>query len=368
MDFKFLQIKQFKKFKAQKPYLELRDKVKEIAIYKGGGGLGDLAVGVLFFKMIRDAFPDAKIYYMGIIYPRFEKIFKAIPYLDGYIHFERPDKGKGIRKFLNFRKLWKGKIDLLIDTQRRWETSFWLRCLNPKYMLSASFFLSDWPMPGLEYKKMHILEQLITLPARLGIQDFDLNSIQLSLPKTSQEKTEKFLSSFPNSKFIAMFPGCGMDFKNWMPEHFAKLGDLFAKKGYRILLLGSPKDIDLLRIVSKKMQSSSIIPLEIDKDSATEILDEAAILKHCKAIIGNDSGSLHLASCLGSLSAAIFGPTTPRKFSPIGKNSMVFYKNLACSPCRFKCSRAIKRECLSAITPEEVFLKISEHLKENLKT
>ncbi|MBU4304022.1 MAG: glycosyltransferase family 9 protein [Candidatus Omnitrophica bacterium] len=365
MDFAFLHTKPFKKFKSQKPYLELKDKVKEIAIYKGGGGLGDLAVGVPFFKMIREAFPDSKIYYMGIIYPRFEKIFKAIPYFDGYIHFERPDKGKGIRKFLRFRKEWKGKIDLLIDTQRRWETSFWLRCLNPKYMLSASAFLSDWPMPGLHYKKMHILEQLISLPARLGIQDFDLTGTKLSLPQESQCKAEKFLSGFSQSKFIAMFPGCGMDFKNWLPEYFAKLGDLFAEKGYNVLLLGSPKNIELLRAVSQKMRYPSILPLEINKNLTTEILDEAAILEYCKAVIGNDSGSLHLASCLGILSAAIFGPTTPRKFSPIGPRSIIFYKNLPCSPCRFQCSRTINRECLSAITPEEVFLKVSQYLEEN---
>ena len=139
--FEFRQRKDFIKFKKQKIFQDLRPEVKEIAVYKGGGGLGDLVVGVPFFNALKAAFPEASIKYMGIIYPRFKRIFQSISTIDGYIHYERPDKGKGMAEYFRFKRSMEGKIDLLIDTQRRWETSFWLRMLKPKYMLSASFFL-----------------------------------------------------------------------------------------------------------------------------------------------------------------------------------------------------------------------------------
>ncbi|MFH2138876.1 MAG: glycosyltransferase family 9 protein [Candidatus Omnitrophota bacterium] len=355
--FDFLKRKDFKKFKRQQIYRDILSQIKEIAVYKGGGGLGDLVVGIPLFKSLKQAFPDAKISYMGTIYPRFEKIFKSIDYIDDYIHYERVSKGKGIKRQLEFKKKLSGRIDLLIDTQRRWETSFWLKNLSPKYMLSASPFLSNWPMPGLPYKKMHTLEQLLALPARLGIQDFDLADNNINIPEQYKVKAEKFLSVY-KGKFAAILPSCGMQFKNWSPESFIKLADLLGEKGYTIILLGSTSELKLLKEVAGKIKSKVLIPAEADESFGEELLNSAAILKKCAVAVGNDSGGMHLASCVGILSATIFGPTTPRKFAPIGSRNIIFYKKLPCSPCRFKCVRSTYRECLEMITPEVVFEKI----------
>ncbi len=360
--FDFLKRKDFKRYLKDQAYLKIQDKVKEIAIYKGGGGLGDLVVAASFFKVFKQAFPKARIKYMGIIYPRFEKIFTAIPDIDGYIHYHRPDKGKRMKEYFEFKQSKSNKIDLLIDTQRRWETSFWLRRLKPKYMLSSSPFLSDWGMPLLNYKKMHVLEQLFTLPARLGIEMPDDFACELEIPQNFKDNAKKMLSGC-SDKIVALMPSCGMAFKNWLPAYFAKLGDLFANRGYTIIILGSPKELELFKEIADRMKQRPIIPAEIDRLFSEELMNDAAVLQQCRVAIGNDSGGMHLASCLGVLSATIFGPTTPRKFSPIGKHNIIFYNKLSCSPCRFKCSRKIQRECLVNITPEEVFNKGMEHLK-----
>ena len=65
--FEFLNRNDFKKFREQEIYKKIKNEVKEIAVYKGGGGLGDLVVAVSFFKTRKIAFPEAKIKYMGII-------------------------------------------------------------------------------------------------------------------------------------------------------------------------------------------------------------------------------------------------------------------------------------------------------------
>ena len=361
--FDFLKRKDFARFQQEKPFQGIQDEVREIAIYKGGGGLGDLIVGINFFKQFKKHFPKAKINYLGVIYPRFEKIFKAIPYIDGYIHFERPNKGKGLNNYFKFKKQMRGRIDLLVDTQRRWETSFWLRMLGAKFMLSASPFLSDWNMPVLNYKKMHIVEQMFTLPARLGMQDFteDWQS-SLNIPQENRKNAEKFAPA--GAKIAVLMPSSGMVFKNWMPEYFAKLGDLFANSGYMTIILGSPKDKEIFENISNAMNHKPVIPVLEDESFAQEILNDAAILEKAKVAVGNDSGGMHLASALGVLCATVFGPTTPRKFSPIGPKNIVFYQNLACSPCRFKCVRKIQRECLASVKPEDVFSQCALRLKE----
>lgn len=362
LKFDFLKRNDFKKFKQDKLFEKLRNEVREIAIYKGGGGLGDLVVAASFFKSFKQAFPNAKIKYMGIIYPRFKKIFDSIPYIDGYIHYERPDKGKRMKEYFEFRKSDLNKIDLLIDTQRRFETSFFLRMLGSKYMLSSGPFLSNWSMPWLNYKKMHILEQLFTLPARLGIPMPDNFSTELDIADEFRENAARMLPITSN-KIVALMPSCGMEFKNWDPEYFAKIGDLFANNGYTTIILGSPRELELFKAISDKMKHKPIIPAEIDLEFSKELMNDAAILQRCSVAIGNDSGGMHLASCLGVLSATIFGPTTPRKFAPIGPRNIVFYKPLECSPCRFKCDRNVFKECLNSITPEEVFEACMENMK-----
>jgi len=253
--FEFLQRNDLKKYRQEKIFEKLKAEVREIAVYKGGGGLGDLVVAVSFFKTLKVAFPQAKIKYMGIIYPRFKRIFDSIPYIDGYIHYERPDKGKRLKEFFEFRKRNIGKIDLLIDTQRRWETSFFLKLLKPKYMLSGSIFLSDWAMPPLNFKKMHILEQMFALPARLGIDVLKNLNCELKIADEFQANADKMLPK-GDKKFVALMPSCGMEFKNWPAENFAKLGDLFAKLGYTTIILGSPKEIELFRRIAAAMKKS----------------------------------------------------------------------------------------------------------------
>ena len=50
----------------KKTYLNLQDRVKSIAIYKSGGGLGDLVQSVPLFRAFRQMFTRAKIFYAEV--------------------------------------------------------------------------------------------------------------------------------------------------------------------------------------------------------------------------------------------------------------------------------------------------------------
>jgi ADP-heptose:LPS heptosyltransferase len=49
--------------------------------------------------------------------------------------------------------------------------------------------------------------------------------------------------------------------------------------------------------------------------------DLAALLCRCHAFVGNDSGISHLAGILGVPTVAVFGPTDPRTWAPLGPNA-----------------------------------------------
>ncbi len=74
--------------------------------------------------------------------------------------------------------------------------------------------------------------------------------------------------------------------------------------------------------------------------SNEELLD---CLSSAYFYIGNDSGVSHVAAGCDILTFTFFGPTSPEVWAPIGEKSIVFYKDLSCSPCNSKC---FNRECL----------------------
>jgi len=78
------------------------------------------------------------------------------------------------------------------------------------------------------------------------------------------------------------------------------------------------------------------------------VLEFAKLLKGAAAFVGNDSGFSHLAGYLGVPTVALFGPTDPARWRPIGKRVSVLYKNLPCSPCFPEgCTNGVFKECLT---------------------
>ena len=55
-------------------------------------------------------------------------------------------------------------------------------------------------------------------------------------------------------------------------------------------------------------------------------LDVARYLRTVRGFIGNDSGMTHLAAYSGCPTIALFGPTDPRVWGPIGRRSRVLWK------------------------------------------
>ena len=56
------------------------------------------------------------------------------------------------------------------------------------------------------------------------------------------------------------------------------------------------------------------------------LIEVSQHLRLCRAYIGNDSGITHLAAYLGCPAIALFGPTDPRIWGPIGRRSRIIWK------------------------------------------
>src|SRR5512134_2801229 len=94
-----------------------------------------------------------------------------------------------------------------------------------------------------------------------------------------------------------------------------------------------------------------------------------ALLSRCDLLVCNDSGIMHLAAALSTPLIALFGPQSPVKFGPWGKNCEIMYRNFPCSPCKQKFFREchpsprMKPYCMEEIPPADVIARAEARLR-----
>lgn len=141
---------------------------------------------------------------------------------------------------------------------------------------------------------------------------------------------------------IVIHPGSGGLKKCWHPDNFLAVAKTLKSKGLEVLFLLGPAELDRYsKALVKKI--SSIAPF-LAELSLTDVL---GLLSCAKAFVGNDSGITHLAAGLGVRTFALFGPTNPSLYGPIGPEVTI----LRNSPKIFakKASSKSQKELLEAI-------------------
>ncbi|RLA86406.1 MAG: lipopolysaccharide heptosyltransferase II [Deltaproteobacteria bacterium] len=143
--------------------------------------------------------------------------------------------------------------------------------------------------------------------------------------------------------------------KCWPREKFAELGKLLIKDGFEIILLGTQKEMRRNKEIATRI--SHRVTNLTGKTSLSEL---AALLTKISCLVTNDTGTMHLASALGTPVVAIFGSTDPNITGPRGERAKVIRHNLSCSPCfKRKCPEG-HFECLKSISVDEVYSAVKE--------
>lgn len=127
--------------------------------------------------------------------------------------------------------------------------------------------------------------------------------------------------------------------RQWPPERFAALGDqLWRAAGVRPVLLGAAAEAPLARAYAQ----AAAHPF-VNAVGATDIPRLAALLRRCRLLVTNDTGTMHLAAGLGVPSLAFFFATAqPWDTGPYLADCCCLEPALECHPCAF--GRACPRE------------------------
>lgn len=134
-------------------------------------------------------------------------------------------------------------------------------------------------------------------------------------------------SSATDSRAVAIHPGSGGAQKCWPVASFAALTQRLWQQEIPILLLGGPADSERLKELYKQLPTppqAILLSTLID----APLLTVARQLQECRSYIGNDSGVTHLAALLGVPTLALFGPSNPLIWRPLGSNVVVLHEPL----------------------------------------
>ena len=114
-------------------------------------------------------------------------------------------------------------------------------------------------------------------------------------------------------RVLALAPGANWAGKCWPLAEFIALARQVAPHFDGLLLLGSAAERDAASAIA----AAAPLP-SLNLAGNTSLLEAAAILAHCAAFVGNDSGIGHLAAAAGVPTLTVFGPGQPARYRPWG--------------------------------------------------
>lgn len=119
---------------------------------------------------------------------------------------------------------------------------------------------------------------------------------------------DRIATSLP-TRFLALHPGSGAPSKGWPPERFVGLLAAVEPDQRWLLVLG-PAEGDGPPALVGHAHAVTVpgLPLRV----------LAALLSRAGLFVGNDSGVSHLAAAAGAPTLALFGPTDPSVWAPVG--------------------------------------------------
>jgi heptosyltransferase II len=155
---------------------------------------------------------------------------------------------------------------------------------------------------------------------------------------------------------IALLPGAARGpSKRWPEAHFIALGRRLAGEGRQILVLGTGVEAGLCGVVA-----TGIGDRARSLAGETSLVECAAVMTRCHAVVANDSGGMHLAAALGVPTAALFGATDPVQTGPLGEGHRVLcaagVRHGRDIPRRSRAARA----GLASVQPDTVYTAVRE--------
>lgn len=159
-------------------------------------------------------------------------------------------------------------------------------------------------------------------------------------------------------RYAVVHPGATSASRRWPPERFAAVADGLVGRGLRVVLTGVPGEEPLTRAVAALMRSPSV-----DLAGRTTLGSLAVLLRGSALVVGNDTGTAHLAAAVGARTVTVFLSGDPVRWAYGGSRHRASRTQVECNPCRhLQCP--IDFRCAIRVSPAQVLAQVDSVLGE----
>jgi heptosyltransferase II len=301
-------------------------------VIRSSNWLGDAVMSVEAVRRIKRGRPDAAV---TILAKRnLVDFWESIPEVDAVIPIERND---GV--FAVAYKL-KGKFDvaILLPNSPRSGLEAWLAKIPRRVGYRRpwrDFFLNQFiPEPAPPQPVRHHSTAYLKIAERIGAD--------------MAEPLPPMAVNVPDPLTLGLCAGAEYGpAKRWL--HFGEAARILSERhGIRWLIFGTAKEQALGEQIASALGPAGINL--VGRTTLSQLMNE---LSRCRALLTNDTGTMHLAAHLGVPTIALFGSTEPALTGPVGDGHTVIRHHVECSPC-FLRECPIDFRCMNRITVAEV--------------
>jgi heptosyltransferase I len=292
------------------------------------GSMGDVIAALPAVASLKHSIPHSKITW--VIDPKWSLLLEGNPYVDSVVHLDR-------RTFTGLRNAWRqlraDRFDFAVDFQGLVKSALVATLARPERIFGfnaeyarespASWFYST----KVPIRSYHAVERNLDLAAAAGA-----SNILRTFPLPPGERQ----ANLPDGDFVLASPLAGWGAKQWPLEYYTKLAERLRRECGMPLVLDAPYPLQAPGTLTHVSTLPGLI-------YAT---------RRATAVVGLDSGPLHLAAALGKPGVGIYGPTDPARHGPYGGTISVLRSPGAATTYR----RMPEPDAsMLEITPDQVF-------------
>ncbi|MEO5720418.1 MAG: glycosyltransferase family 9 protein [Chthoniobacterales bacterium] len=273
-----------------------------------GGAIGDFVLTLPAIKLLRDAFPQARLELLG--YKHIAALAERRFYVDVVRSIEAGNLARFFAKDAELPEEWAAYfhgfdfvVSFLFDPDQIFQRNL-QRCGVETFLACSPKISEGEPATVQLARPLAALDLFLTDPA----------------PKLFPSEADRSFAraSFPQEGMIALHPGSGSESKNWPVENWIALLDHLAPRSEtRFLIVGG--EADGLELAAFRAWSQN----RVNFATNLPLPHLAAAVERCALFLGHDSGISHIAAAVGTRSMLLFGPTDPAVWAPQNPNVKV---------------------------------------------
>lgn len=295
------------------------------------GAMGDILHALPAVASLKKSFPSAKLAWL--VGEKWMPLLDGNPHIDELIPFHRGRIGALRNAWRRLREL---KPRVAIDFQGLFQSAIAGRAAQPEVFFGFDRSVAREPFASMFYTHAipvagpHRIDRNLQLVQAAGASE---PAHESWIPPGKEE------GDLPDGAFVLANPFAGWASKQWPLEYYEALaGHLRAQRLELVVNVSLKHAPRLSHLKSVRVHTSSLPGL-------------IAATRRATAVIGLDSGPLHLAAALGKPGVALFGPTDPMRTGPYG-GSMTVLRAPAVETTYKR--HAQIHPSMRAITPEQV--------------